>query len=117
MNRKSFGWSSSNAELNNCVTEASQAMAIHNSQVRAKIGAHMAEGYFIVTEASPWFCRSTDAVVGDGIYIIREFRTRAEAEAFAARRSEENDGDPITIYPLPVSPVAVVALPHDDCPF
>jgi len=80
-------------------------------------------GLFVVVSKGPWFCKATDAIVGESITVEATRPTRAEAQAKADALNEELQGE-VDCSVLPVEEKQELAamwaarpVETDDCPF
>lgn len=98
----------SSIELRNCATEASERMATHNAQVQAQVDEAVKLGSFVVVEFYPWYCKSTDAVVGEGMVIRQVLLSRELAYAWANAAYKQGMFDPdnrVVVFPREPEPV------------
>lgn len=103
MKRNIFSSNGSAIELQNCAEEASQLMHANNARVREQVDAAVKLGAFVVVEGFSWHCRSTDAVVGEGLRIHSTHASREEAMTSLNDRYESGTLDTEsswTVYPV-----------------
>lgn len=77
------------SEALNCYQEARTEMSLANAKAQGDIDAHVRAGLYVVVGYFPWYCRATDAVVGEGRYLASSCLTRADAEAISLPCDEE----------------------------
>jgi hypothetical protein len=116
------------SEFDNCLREAGDVVRENNYLTDRSTGALVAAGAFVVVGASTYYCRSTDAVVGEWRTLDSHWETRAEADAKVRRLFEilgdDYDGE-VGWSVLPaLPPVSAVTGPghgtvadEDECPF
>lgn len=76
------------SELNNCLREACDDLALKNGVESVKILAAVGLGRFVVIGTSPYLCRATDAIAGTLRRFMVDFISRSLADAECARLME-----------------------------
>lgn len=108
-------------EAQMCIAEAGMARLRRRAFVQAEMDRDMARGLFLVVENYPWYCKSTDAVVGEGMTVIHKADSREKAVAWLNASYEAGRIDPesrYVVYPLEVPPATAAAEgTAEDCPF
>jgi hypothetical protein len=105
------------SEAQNCYTEAQGVRASLDES--AKATALVEDGKFVVCYEYPYFCRATDALVGDVLRVVEAFDSREDAEALIFSRPEGHwdDGRYFVLPQIEVPAPAARDETEDDCPF
>jgi hypothetical protein len=109
-----FGMAS---EAQNCYAEAQMERARRDQTAQAKYWT--AKGKSVVCQYVTYYCRATDALVGDYLSIRRICEDRETAEFIAASvPGDPDEGGGYFVYNLPApAPAPAPVVDDDQCPF
>jgi len=103
-------------EAMNCYQEARTELSQKNARAKSELKDLLKEGRYVVTHHMDYYCRSTDAVVGELMGVYGSYKTREEAEAKLQELNQDSNPEtgfllhdpnppPRVVYPGPEAPI------------